>query len=55
MSAASAVVTGMVRKPRKMPPMPRVSPIVWRTPYRAGMSKSARVDLYPPTWTSLMT
>ena len=37
--------TGIVRRPRKIPPMPRVSPIVWRTPYLAGMSKSARVAL----------
>ena len=38
-----------------MPPMPSVSPIVCRTPYRAGMSKSARVAAYPPTCTSLIT
>ncbi len=55
MSRARATVTGMVRRPRKIPPMPSVSPIVWRTPYRAGMSKSARVAAYPPTCTSLIT
>ena len=29
--------------------------MVWRTPYLAGMSKSARVAEYPPTCTSLIT
>ena len=38
-----------------MPPMPSVSAMVWRTPYLAGISKSALVAGYPPTWTSLMT
>ena len=47
--------TGMVRSPRKMPPIPIVSPIVWRTPYFFGISKSLRVCRYPPTWISLMT
>jgi len=28
--------------------MPRVSPIVWRSPYLAGMSKSALVAAYQP-------
>jgi len=36
----------MVRSARKMPP----TPIVWRGPYRAGISKSRSVASRPPTW-----
>ena len=35
------------QRPRKMPPMPRVSAIVCRTPCRCGISKSSRVALSP--------
>jgi hypothetical protein len=34
---------------------PIVSPIVCRSPYFAGMSKSIRVAAYPPTWISFTT
>ena len=37
-----------------MPPMPIVSPIVWRSPYVFGTSKSVSVAGYPPTWISLI-
>ncbi len=37
-----------------MPPMPIVSPIVWRSPNVFGTSKSVRVAGYPPTWISLI-
>jgi len=33
----------MVRSPRMIPPMPSVSPIVWRRPKRFGTSKSTTV------------
>ena len=48
-------ITGMVRSPRKMPPIPIVSAIVWRIPYFFGISTSVTVARYPPTWISLMT
>ncbi len=35
--------TGMVRRPRMMPPMPSVSAMVWRRPYFLGISKSITV------------
>ena len=38
-----------VRRPRKMPPTPRVSPMVCRNPWRSGISRSARVASRPPT------
>jgi hypothetical protein len=38
-----------------MLPMPRVSPIVWRSPYFAGISKSRTVAAYMPTWIALIT
>ena len=33
----------MVRRPRMIPPMPSVSPIVCRSPNRFGISKSVTV------------
>jgi hypothetical protein len=39
-----------------IPPMPSVSPIVWRSPKRFGTSKSVTVaGLYPPTWNIVTT
>ena len=35
--------TGIVRSPRMIPPIPTVSPIVWRKPKRFGTSKSVTV------------
>ena len=55
MSRAIASSTGKVRRARKIPPTPRVSPIVCRRPNRAGTSKSVRVAACPPTWTTLTT
>src|SRR5665647_1351397 len=46
--------TGNVRSARKIPPMPTVSPMVWRRPNRPGTSKSTTVAGYPPTWIELM-
>ncbi len=43
MSLAMSSSTGMVRSPRMMPPMPRVSAMVWRRPYFLGISKSTTV------------
>ena len=37
-----------------MPPIPSVSPIVWRSPNRFGTSKSSRVAACPPTWIMLI-
>ena len=37
-----------------MPPIPSVSPIVWRSPYLAGISWSITVARWPPTWTMLI-
>src|SRR6185295_1702338 len=54
MSFPIACITGIVRSERKMPPMPRVSPIVWRRPWRAGISKSISVAAWPPTWIMLI-
>ena len=48
-------MTGAVRSVRKMPPIPSVSPIVWRRPWAAGISKSSRVAAWPPTWIMLIT
>ena len=47
-------ITGIVRSARKMPPIPSVSPIVWRRPWRAGISKSVSVAAWPPTWIMLI-
>jgi len=56
MSAQIPSSTGMVRKPRMIPPMPSVSAIVCSRPYRLGISKSITVEgLYPPTWNIVMT
>ena len=44
MSWAISSSTGAVRSARMMPPMPSVSPIVWRRPKRLGTSKSTTVD-----------
>ncbi len=38
MSSAIPCMTGIVRSARKMPPIPSVSPIVWRRPYLSGIS-----------------
>jgi hypothetical protein len=54
MSLPMSIITGSVRKPREMPPMPSVSAIVWRTPYLLGISKSIRNASRPPTWISLI-
>ena len=43
MSAAMSSMTGIVRRARMMPPIPRVSAIVWRSPYFFGISKSVTV------------
>ena len=43
MSAQSDSSTGIVRRPRMIPPMPSVSPIVWRRPNCFGTSKSTTV------------
>ena len=55
MSVASAARKGKVRSARKMPPMPSVSAMVWRSPYFAGTVKSVRVASIPPICTVLMT
>ena len=36
-------MTGIVRRPRMIPPTPSVSAIVWRSPYRFRTSKSVTV------------
>ena len=36
--------TGTVRRARMMPPTPKVSAMVWRSPNRFGTSKSTTVD-----------
>ena len=47
---ANCSKTGAVLKKRKIPPIPKVSPMVWRKPYFFGTSKSVTVQgLYPPT------
>ena len=43
MSFPISTITGIVRSPRMMPPIPIVSAIVWRSPYRFGISKSVSV------------
>ncbi len=48
-------ITGIVRSPRKMPPMPILSAIVCRRPYRAGSRKSRSAASMPPIWISLIT
>ena len=55
MSLPMPSITGAVRSVRMMPPMPSVSAIVWRTPWRAGISWSRTVAAWPPTWTLLIT
>src|SRR6476469_4345300 len=55
MSAAMPSITGIVRSERKMPPIPSVSPIVCRRPWRLGISKSISVASCPPTWIMLIT
>ena len=44
MSRQTSRSTGIVRRPRMIPPTPSVSPIVWRSPKRLGTSKSTTVD-----------
>ena len=44
MSAHMSSRTGMVRSPRMIPPMPNVSPMVWRRPKAFGTSKSVTVQ-----------
>ena len=53
MSRPIPSITGIVRSARKIPPMPSVSAIVWRSPWRAGISKSSSVAACPPTWIML--
>ena len=48
-------MNGMVRSPRKMPPMPTVSAMVCLRPYRRGMSKSISVASCMPICTMLTT
>ena len=56
MSRHTSSSTGIVRRPRMMPPMPSVSAIVWRSPKRLGTSKSIIVDgCRPPTWNEVTT
>jgi hypothetical protein len=43
MSFPMPTATGIVRRPRMMPPMPSVSAMVWRRPYFFGISKSVTV------------
>ena len=43
MSRQTSSSTGIVRRPRMIPPTPSVSPIVWRRPKRLGTSKSTTV------------
>ena len=43
MSSHTLSRCGTVRRPRMMPPMPRVSAMVWRKPYFLGISKSTTV------------
>jgi hypothetical protein len=43
MSVPIPTTTGIVRSPRMMPPIPSVSPIVCRSPYFFGISKSVTV------------
>ncbi|MEZ5216253.1 MAG: hypothetical protein R2715_06580 [Ilumatobacteraceae bacterium] len=44
MSAHTSRSTGTVRRARMIPPTPRVSAIVWRSPYFFGTSKSTTVE-----------
>src|SRR3954447_18890763 len=53
MSRPIPSITGIVRSARNTPPIPSVSAIVWRSPCRAGISKSSSVAACPPTWTML--
>ena len=53
MSRPIPSITGIVRSARKIPPIPSVSAIVWRRPWRAGISKSSSVAAWPPTWIML--
>ena len=48
-------MNGMVRRPRKMPPMPTVSAIVCFRPYLRGILKSSNVAWCMPICTMLMT
>jgi hypothetical protein len=43
MSRQMSSSTGIVRSARKIPPIPRVSAMVWRRPNCLGISKSATV------------
>ena len=54
MSVPIPCITGIVRRARKMPPIPSVSPTVWRRPWRFGISWSIRVAAWPPTWIMLI-
>ena len=44
MSSATRHRCGTVRRPRMMPPTPSVSAMVWRRPWRLGISKSVMVQ-----------
>ena len=55
MSRAMSARTGKVRRPRKIPPIPMVSAMVWFSPKRAGISKSSTVASCMPTWITLIT
>ena len=48
MSRQMSSMTGMVRRARKMPDGPRVSPILMSTPYFFGISMSVRQTWTPP-------
>src|SRR4051794_16612348 len=54
MASAIRSSAGKVRKARKIPPTPSVSPIVCRSPNRSGTSKSTSVAACPPTAIALM-
>jgi len=45
----------MLRRAREIPPGPTLSPTGWRTPYRAGISRSWRMLSKPPTENAVMT
>src|SRR5918998_6465827 len=54
-SSARSSTKGMVRSPRKMPPIPIESAMVCFRPYFLGISKSVRVASCIPIWTMFTT
>jgi hypothetical protein len=55
MSVVTSSSTGIVRIALEMPPTPSVSAMVWRSPYRLGISKSRLVASRPPIWNDVTT